>query len=235
MSQIIDSEGIILSIQPHGETSAIVDVFTETAGIIKGYAKGARTQKNSGTYQKGNLVSVTHSRRLTEQLGSLQADVIQCLWESLSTHRLKFKIFNVLCDLKKITLAAYVYEPDIYQAFLELIEFLQTTDDTNSLKRYYIDYLHFILQKTGYAPDFNRCGVTGVQDNVIYVSPKTARAICQEIGQPYHDKLFLLPEFLRYPQQPANDQDLENAQKIMQLCYNHFIFYPQDKGMVIAV
>lgn len=232
---IIESQGVIIATNPHGETSSIIDIFTQNAGLIKGYVKGARSKKNTAIYQKGNLVTLTHTRRLSEQLGNIQADLNECIWQILSAHRLAFKIFNLLCDLKKIILSPHVYEPQIYHSFVEFIDFLRDNQDQAILKRAYVEYLYFLLQKIGYAPDFTRCSVTGQSEDLIYVSPRSANAICQEIGKPYHEKMLVLPEFLKNTEQSCDLQDIENGQKIMQLCYNIFIFYPQEMQLSITV
>jgi DNA repair protein RecO (recombination protein O) len=235
MTEVIDTQGVIIQCRPYGETSSVIHVFTKDAGLLNGYVKGARTKKNSGIYQKGNLIDLIHSRRLTEQLGTINADLQQCLWQEFSKNRLIFKIFNIVCDLKMTILPTYVYEPVIYDAFMRLINLLLESPDMLIVKRAYVDYLYIILQQIGYAPDFKRCGVTGEITDVIYVSPKTARAICQSIGQPYHDKMLLLPEFLIHYHAQPNEIDIQNGQKIMQLCYDKFVFCPRDIELSLLV
>jgi DNA repair protein RecO (recombination protein O) len=228
MTEVIQTQGIIVQSKPYGETSSIIDVFTLGSGLLKGYVKGARSKKNAGIYQKGNLIDLIHSRRLAEQLGTIQADLRECLWQEFSRSRLNFKIFNILCDLKPIILASNVYEPVIYQSFIGLTELLLQSPDKNTIVRAYVDYLYIVLEQIGYAPDFSRCGVTGTQDDLIYVSPKTVRTICHSVGLAYHDRLLLLPEFFKNHALSASIDDINNGQKIMQLCYNKFIFHPRN-------
>jgi DNA repair protein RecO (recombination protein O) len=235
MTEIIQTQGVIIQSRPYGETSSIIDVFTEASGILKGYVKGARSKKNAGIYQKGNLIYLTHSRRLVDQLGTIQADLLQCLWEVLSENRLYFKIFNMICDLKPIILANNVYEPIIYQSFMDLIGLLLQSPDNDTIKRAYVDYLYILLQQIGYAPDFSRCGVSGSRTDLMYVSPKTARSICQSVGKAYHDRMLLLPEFLTDYHKQATADDIDNGQKIMQLCYNKFVFHPQDMELLLMI
>jgi len=236
MTEIIQTQGIILSLKPHGETSAIIDIFTQQAGLIKGYVKSARSKKNSGIYQKGNLIDLTHTRRLTEQLGTITADIMQCLWQEISHNRLYFKIFNRICDLQSVILPVHVYEPFIYKAFTDLIDLLLNSNiDALTAKRAYVDYLLIVLQQLGFAPNFTQCGVSGVKTDLMYVSPRTVRAICQQVGHEYHDKLLILPSFLANHTHDCSDNDVENGQKIMQLCYNKFILHPADKEFTLIL
>jgi DNA repair protein RecO (recombination protein O) len=36
-----------------------------------------------------------------------------------------------------------------------------------------------------------------VKDNLVYVSPRSGRAVCEEAGAAYHDKMLKLPAFLK--------------------------------------
>jgi DNA repair protein RecO (recombination protein O) len=42
----------------------------------------------------------------------------------------------------------------------------------------------------------SKCAATGLLNDLAYVSPKTGRAVGQLAGEPYHDKLLELPQFL---------------------------------------
>jgi DNA repair protein RecO (recombination protein O) len=52
-----------------------------------------------------------------------------------------------------------------------------------------------LLNATGYGLDLLECAATGTAENLIYISPKSGRAVCAEAGEPYKDKLFHLPAF----------------------------------------
>jgi|GEM_PF-5677253 len=228
MSEIIDTQAIVLFLQPYGESSAIITTFTQKAGLLKGYVKNARSKKNAGIYQKGNLLNIVHSRRLIDQLGTINADLLQCLWQELSYNRLYFKIFNIVCDLKNLILSDHVYEPVIYDSFMALLALMQNKADDLDVKRAYIDYLLIILQQMGFSPDFTKCSVSGVKHDLIYVSPKSAHTISKDVGQAYHDRLILLPSFLQDYALDASFEALEQALKIMQLFYDKFIFSTKD-------
>jgi DNA repair protein RecO (recombination protein O) len=77
--------------------------------------------------------------------------------------------------------------------------------------------------------------VSGSQEDLYYVSPKSGNIISKTIGQAYHDKLLLLPRFLNDPNQEINDTDIENAQKIVQLLFNKFIFNTKEINFNIII
>ena len=53
-----------------------------------------------------------------------------------------------------------------------------------------------LLEELGFGLDLETCAATGTQDNLVYVSPKSGRAVSAEAGAPWHDKMLTLPNFL---------------------------------------
>ena len=56
-----------------------------------------------------------------------------------------------------------------------------------------------LLGALGFGLDLDSCAATGETENLIYVSPKSGRAVSAEAGAPYADKMLPLPEFLIGP------------------------------------
>ena len=54
-----------------------------------------------------------------------------------------------------------------------------------------------VLAECGFQLDLERCAASGSRDDLIYVSPKTGRAISAVAGAPWRDRLLALPAFLR--------------------------------------
>ena len=53
-----------------------------------------------------------------------------------------------------------------------------------------------LLAELGFGFDLSKCAATGAVDDLIYVSPKTGRAVSRDAGEPYKDRLLALPPFL---------------------------------------
>jgi DNA repair protein RecO (recombination protein O) len=54
-----------------------------------------------------------------------------------------------------------------------------------------------LLELAGFGLDLNSCAATGGTEQLSYVSPKSGRAVSQVAGQPYHDRMLTLPEFIK--------------------------------------
>ena len=53
-----------------------------------------------------------------------------------------------------------------------------------------------LLDLLGFGLDLSVCAVTGVNDDLIYVSPRTGRAVSASAGEPYRMRLRTLPQFV---------------------------------------
>ncbi|NQU70309.1 MAG: recombination protein O N-terminal domain-containing protein, partial [Rhodospirillales bacterium] len=62
-------EGIVLSARKHGESAAIVTLFTRAHGRHAGLVRGGAGRRQRGLYQAGNRLTATWRARLEEQLG----------------------------------------------------------------------------------------------------------------------------------------------------------------------
>ena len=54
-----------------------------------------------------------------------------------------------------------------------------------------------LLEEMGFGLDLATCAATGQSTDLIYVSPRSGRAVSLEAGEPYKDRLLALPAFLR--------------------------------------
>ena len=60
-----------------------------------------------------------------------------------------------------------------------------------------VRYELLLLAELGFGLDLSSCAVTGTNDNLVAVSPKSGRAVCAAQAEPYAGKLLPLPAFVR--------------------------------------
>ena len=65
-----------------------------------------------------------------------------------------------------------------------------------------------LLQDLGFGLDLSECAVTGTDADLIYVSPKSGRAVSRDAGKPYCDRLLKLPRFLLEEDASATPADV---------------------------
>ena len=54
-----------------------------------------------------------------------------------------------------------------------------------------------LLAELGFGLDLSVCAASGVETDLVYVSPKSGRAVSRQAGEAWKDKLLVLPAFLR--------------------------------------
>ena len=83
--------------------------------------------------------------------------------------------------------------PQLYHGALEVLAAL---DDVAIWPALLVRWEMMLLQDLGFGLDLSECAATGTDADLIYVSPKSGRAVSRDAGQPYCDRLLKLPRFL---------------------------------------
>jgi DNA repair protein RecO (recombination protein O) len=83
--------------------------------------------------------------------------------------------------------------PNLYEITLFVLGFL---NDPTVWPALMVRWELALLEELGFGLDLSQCAATGANDQLIYVSPKTGRAVSASAGEPYHDRLLALPQFL---------------------------------------
>ena len=187
------SEGYILSVRKHGETSAIIEVFTPDHGRHLGLVRGGVSRKSRPVLQPGNKVKVEWRGRLSEHLGSFAVEALSARAAEIMEDRLSLTGLNSICAIARECLPEREAHPDVYHAFEVLLDNLHDPDIWPAL---YVRWEAGLLTAMGYGLDLNSCAATGVNDNLTHVSPRSGRAVSASAAEPYKDKLLKLPMFL---------------------------------------
>ena len=185
-------DGIILGTRRHGETSLIVEALTPGHGRHLGIVKGGRSRRMRGTLQPGNLVHLVWRARLEDHLGTYQIEPLEDRAVELIENRIVLAGF--------MTIAAHVRllperdpGPDLFEHFAATYDMLPGVLGAQAVAMFERD----LLVALGFGLDLETCAATGSRNDLIYVSPKTGRAVSAEAGAPYADKMLPLPAFLR--------------------------------------
>ena len=61
-----------------------------------------------------------------------------------------------------------------------------------------------LLEQAGFGLDLTQCAATGTTEDLVYVSPKSGRAVCKAAGEAYHERMLALPPCVRDPSHLAD-------------------------------
>lgn len=186
-------EGYIIKIRKHGEQSAIVTLICPHKGKIIGYVKGALNKRGLGVFQIGNYISFNAYARVEENMLSLHG--VELVHSHAADFVLNEDKIEALVSLCRLLDECVAQNDDLGSFFGTVDDFFRHINDDNWLA-YYSFFEFYLLDFLGIGLDINECAVTGKHTDLLYVSPKTGRAVCAEVGAPYKDKLFAYPQYI---------------------------------------
>ncbi len=201
-------EGYILSVKKHGETSAIIEVFTRDRGRHLGLVRGGVGRRLRPILQAGNLVYLDWRARLSEHLGYFTVEPSSLNTASLMEDRLALTGLNAICAVARTTLPEREAFPSVYDAF-EIV--LQNMHEPDIWPALYIRWEAGLLKAMGYGLDLSRCAATGSAENLTHVSPRSGRAVSAVAAEPYLDKLYILPDFLKGAKGSISKDDIRSG------------------------
>ncbi|MFN7102118.1 MAG: DNA repair protein RecO [Pseudorhizobium sp.] len=186
-------EAIIIGVKRHGETSVIAEVMTRGRGRHLGIVRSGRSRTMQPVLQPGNRVEVVWRARLDEHLGEFKLEPVKLRAARLMETATSLYGVQAMGALLRL-LPERDPHPHLYEA-LDVI--LETMDDPVDAGELFVRFELAILNDLGYGLDLAECAATGVRDDLLYVSPKSGRAVCGAAGAPYADRLLALPSFLK--------------------------------------
>ena len=166
-------EAIVLSTRPHGETSLLCELFTNTHGRHLGLVRGGRSKAMRPVCQVGNVVLGNWRARLDEHLGVLTLELTEPVASRYLAEPLSLSALSTLCS--HLTLfAERDPHPGLYQGARFLLSQL---DQINIWPGLLVRFELEVLSELGMGLDLSECAATGAKDNLVYVSPKSGRAV----------------------------------------------------------
>jgi DNA repair protein RecO (recombination protein O) len=200
-------EGIVLGVKRHGEASAILEMMTREHGRHLGLVRGGTGSRLRPVLQPGNSLSLTWRARLDEHLGNYAVEGLDLRAGSyLSASHALYGLTHLaaLCRL----LAERESHAAIYAALDALLRCLA---DAHAVAPLIARFELALLAELGFGLDLDACAATGATTDLVYVSPKSGRAVSRAAGEAYHDRLLRLPAFLHEDIEPASPDDVIDA------------------------
>ena len=200
-------EGIVIGVKRHGEASAILELMTREHGRHLGLVRGGFGSRMKPVLQVGNGVSASWRARLDEHLGNYAIEPVNL--RASSFFAASHAIYGVshLAALMRL-LPERDPHADLYAEFGDVLDHL---DDAVAAAPMVVRFELQLLSELGFGLDLAQCASTGTRDDLIYVSPKSGRAVSREAGEPWADKMLRLPAFLRERDAQPAGRDLDDG------------------------
>ena len=185
-------DAIVLSARAHGESSLIVQLLTPDHGRHAGLVRGGASRKQRPVFQPGNSVRASWRARMAEHLGTLSVELQKSLAGHWIDDRLRLAGISAACAVAEAALPERAPSPVVYHGLAALLNAL-SHDDWGAA---YVAWEIGVLSELGFGLDLQRCAVTGQSNDLVWVSPKSGRAVSRSAGEAYADRLLRLPDFL---------------------------------------
>jgi DNA repair protein RecO (recombination protein O) len=225
-------DAVILSARPHGETSLILQLLTREHGRHAGLARGARRARGRGSYETGNRVEVHWQARLAEHLGSLRCELLRGYAADLIDDPARLACLASAAAVAETALPEREAVPVAFAGLAALLESLAAAG--HRWASGYVAWELGLLAELGFGLDLSRCAATGATGDLVYVSPKSAQAVCREAGGPYRDRLLALPAFLREDAVPASARDVSDGLTLTGFFLERHAFQPFGRALPAA-
>jgi DNA repair protein RecO (recombination protein O) len=190
------TSAIVCALRAHGEHGAIVRILTPEQGLIAAYVRGARGRRMRPVLMAGNLVQAQLSARTESQLPQAVIELIHSRGPLLS-EPLPAAAIDWATVLTATALPEGQSYSRLYQALEGLLEAIEAAPSAGGWGAALVRYELLLLAELGFGLDLERCAVSGSNDDLVAVSPKSGRAVSAAEAEPYAGKLFPLPSFVR--------------------------------------
>ncbi len=186
-------EGIVIGVRRHGESSAIVEAMTRAHGRHLGLVRGGRSTRLQSALQPGNTLGLVWRARLDEHLGLYAVEPLALRAGRLIASGLALAGVGYLGALMRL-----LPERDPHQPLFEALALIaDCLDDVRIAPALIARFEAQVLAECGFSLDLERCAATGACEDLVYVSPKSGRAVSAAAGARWKERLLPLPAFLR--------------------------------------
>ena len=203
-----EDDAYVLSARAHGETGAIVDLLTARHGKYAAHVAGGASRRMKPFLQAGARTIVHYRARVADQLGSASLEPVGEGPAALFDDRVALAGLSAAAAVAAAALPEREPHPGVFLAFEALMAAFEMPAVWPAI---FVRFEAGLLEDLGFGLDLSRCAATGGMDDLIWVSPRTGRAVSREAGAPYADKLLNLPPFMLGAQAGLSEGDVKAA------------------------
>ncbi|WP_416796036.1 DNA repair protein RecO [Ciceribacter azotifigens] len=217
-------EAIFLGARRHGETSIIAEMMTREHGRHLGLVRGGRSRTMQPMLQPGNRLDVVWRARLDEHLGEYRVEPL-----TLRAARLMETATAVYGVQALAALLRLLPERDPHPHLFGMLDIiLDHLHEAQAAGELFVRFELAVLNDLGFGLDLAQCAATGTREDLVYVSPKSGRAVCREAGEPWADKMLTLPPFLSAgASSAATSESLADAFRLTGFFLGRHVYEPR--------
>lgn len=204
------AEGILLTARRHGESAAIVEVFTAEQGRHAGVVRGGAGRRMAPVLQPGAQLALEWQARLDSHIGTFRVEPLRDRAGGMLGDAAALAALRSVTALCAFALPERAAHPALYARTLALLDAMAA-----GAAGWPVGYLRWemaLLDESGFGLDLSRCAATGQTGDLAYVSPRSGRAVSRAGAGDWADRLLPLPGVLTG--QPPGPADLAHGLRL---------------------
>jgi DNA repair protein RecO (recombination protein O) len=223
-----EDDAYVLSARVHGETGAIVELLTAHHGKWAAHVAGGASRRMKPFLQAGARTIVHYRARVSDQLGSAALEPVGEGPAALFDDPMALAGLSAAAAVAAAALPEREPHPGAFLAFEALSSALLMPDIWPAV---FVRFEAGLLQDLGFGLDLSKCAATGSLDDLVYVSPRTGRAVSRAAGEPYKDRLLALPPFMLSSQGGLSPGDVRAGLDLTAHFLELFVFGPLNRPL----
>lgn len=155
---LVDTEGIILKTYSLAEADKIVVLLTQSEGLVRGVAKGAKRLKSrfGGGLEPFSVISISYFQKEERELVSIgQIELVKSFFE-VAGNPMFLQKFSYLAELLLEFAPPHDPNEKLYRMTKVCLE-TAAAENSESLDSIGLYFELWILKLGGYLPDWNKC------------------------------------------------------------------------------
>ncbi len=192
---MIRAPAIVCAARAHGEHGVIVRALTPENGLMSGYVSGGRSRSLRPVLVPGNSIAGEWRPRGGDRLAALTVEPLHSR-AALMEEPLAASAIDWVTALTALTLPPEHPYPRLYQALEGVLGAVEAAPVARGWAATIVRYEALLLAELGFGLDLSSCAVTGMAEDLVWISPKSARAVSRAGAAGYEDRLLPLPAFL---------------------------------------
>lgn len=179
------ADGILIAARKHGETAMILELFTDAQGRHAGVVPGGTSRKMAPLLQVGAQLDARWRARLSDHIGTYSVELIKSRAADAMDDRVALAGLSSVCALLAFTLPERAAYPALYARTIAVLDGLGADRWADA----YLSWEMALLTEMGFGLDLSACAVTGVTQDLAYISPRTGRAVSRAAAGDWAERL----------------------------------------------
>lgn len=228
-------QGLVLGVRQQGETSVVLELMTPVRGRHLGLVRGGRSRRLAPVLQPGNTVQAVWRARLDEQLGIFTIEPVTSRAARLIGDPAAIFALQTLTGHLRL-LAEREPHPALHGAVEAALDAFAGADRPALLDfgAFIARFELVLLEELGFGLDLAACAVTGARDELLYVSPKSGRAVSRAGAVGYEDRLLRLAPFMTGGPSNGGPEELWDAFRLTGHFLSRHIYGPRGLREPVA-